>query len=152
GDDRAGGEAEPQRLLAGRPHVVRDRVGHGRVEESLPPVEAGRPAERERQLAVRPLKREDRHQDHRDVEEEEEDDEVRGQTDVRPARALLALAFDDDVLRPLRAPRRTDERVGQSSSRRFANLVMTQTPAIRAITSTTAEAAPCGYWTAPIFE
>ena len=75
------------------------RVEDVRVEERLPPVQADRPAERERQLARVALEGEDRHQDHRDVEEEQEEGEVDGETQLRPVTALLDLAPHDDVLR-----------------------------------------------------
>ena len=115
--------------------------------------EARRPPEREGEVAVRALEGQDRHQDHRRVKEEQEDDEVGAEADLRPVPPVPHLAADDGVLRPRPRLRRDGRKsLDQSSSRRFENRVITQTPSIRAATRSTAEAAPCGYWIAPIFE
>ena len=62
----------------------------------------------------------------------------------------------DDVLRPAARPgsvRSRPERLRVTdSSRRFEKRVITHTPTISTTTSSTAEAAPCGYWIASIFE
>src|SRR5712691_7499694 len=90
--------------------------------------------------------------DHRDVQEEEEHDEVGGEPELRPVPAVLDLAPNDGVLRTPRGFHRRHQGLDHSSSRRFEKRVITQTPIIRTMTSSTAEAAPCGYWIAPIFE
>ena len=151
-DDDACDDAEVQRLSARRAHVVGDRVEEARVPQCPPPLDPDRTAEREGQLTRRPLKREDRHQDHRDVEEEEEEREIDREPALRPVRASFHLTPNDDVLRPRPRLGCRDQRLGHRSSRRFEKRVITQTAPISRITSSTADAAPCGYWTAPILE
>ena len=152
GDEHARDDRQVERLATRCAHVVRDRVEEIRVPQRPPPVEADRPAERERQLTRVALEGEDRHQDHRDVEEEEEQREVRAEAPLRPVPALLHVASDDDVLRAREILGRGCHRLDHRSSRRFERRVITQTPIISTATSSTADAAPCGYWTAPIFE
>src|SRR5262245_58195082 len=146
GDDRAGREAEPERVLRRGVDVrgMGRSAGHGGEEKRPPPDEAQRPLERERDAAVVALERQDRHHDHRAVEEDQEQHEVGAEAPLRPV-ALLRRALDDAVL----SARHLERSRRHKSSRRFEKRVITNTPATSASTSRTAAAAPCGYCTAP---
>ena len=152
GDEHARDERQVERLATRRAHVVRDRVEEVRVPERPPPVEADRPAERERQLARVALEGEDRHQDHRDVEEEEEEREVAPRPHFAQSRRCFTSRRTTTSCGRATLSGRRCHRLDHRSSRRFERRVITQTPIISTATSSTADAAPCGYWTAPIFE
>src|SRR5262245_39615426 len=130
-DDRAGGKAQVERVLRGGVDVggVRRCAADRRMDQRPPPDQAQRTLEWKGDDAGVALERQDRHHDHRAVEEDEEEDEVRREAPLPPV-ALLRRPLDDAILRA----RDLERRGGHRSSRRFEKRVITKTPATSART------------------